>query len=421
MVSFEPMTNEYNVAERFMRYVQIDTTADPESNTTPSSSKQFNLSNLLVKELQEMGIANAHADEYGYVYAEIPSNTDKKNVPVVCFCSHIDTSPDCSGTDVKPILHKAWNGSDIVLPDDNNIVISVDDHPYLKHRIGDDIITASGKTLLGADDKAGVSIIMSLADYLVKHTEVKHGAIKILFTPDEEIGRGVDKVDMKKLAADVGYTLDGGERGSLEGENFSADAYTVTFYGISAHPGYAKGKMVNAQKVLAYFINSLPSDRLCPENTDGYQGFVHPVQIQGSIEQAVATFIIRDFETKRLKDHQQLLTNLAEQAVAHFPGSRFVVQVKEQYRNMKEVLDQHPMVMQNAIKAYERAGITPHITNIRGGTDGARLSFMGLPCPNIFTGEMAIHSKQEYVSVQDMEKAVDVCIALVQIWEETTQ
>ncbi len=418
MVSFEPMTNEYNVAERLMRYVQIDTTANPESDTTPSSSKQFNLSNLLVKELHEMGIANAHVDEYGYVYAEIPSNSDK-NVPVVCFCSHVDTAPDCSGTDVKPILHKAWNGNDIVLPDDTSVVISINEHPYLKQRIGDDIITASGKTLLGADDKAGVSIIMSLANYLVTHTEVKHGTIKILFTPDEEIGRGVDKVDMKKLAADVGYTLDGGERGSLEGENFSADACTVTFYGISAHPGYAKGKMVNAQKVLAYFINSLPSNHLCPETTEGYQGFVHPVQIQGGLEQATATFIIRDFETARLKDHEQLLTNLAEQAAAHFPGSRFDVQVKAQYRNMKEVLDQHPMVMQNAIKAYERAGLTPHITNIRGGTDGARLSFMGLPCPNIFTGEMAIHSKQEYVSVQDMEKAVDVCIELVQIWEET--
>jgi tripeptide aminopeptidase len=407
----------YSVAERLMRYVQVDTTADPNSATTPSSMKQKNLSVLLVNELQQMGISDAHLDEWGYVYATIASNSNKP-VPTLCFCSHVDTAPDCSGTDVKPILHPNWNGQDIVLPDDQSVIISSSDHPYLLSRIGDDIITASGLTLLGADDKAGIAIIMNLAEYLTQHPEVKHGTIKILFTPDEEIGRGVDKLDMEKLGAQFGYTLDGGERGSLEGENFSADACMVTFYGVSAHPGYAKGKMVNAQKVLAYFINSLPNNHLSPETTDEYEGFVHPVHIEGGLEKATAQFIIRDFETDHLRRHEELLTALAEEATRVFPGSRFEVEIKEQYRNMKEVLDQHPQVMQHAITAYKRAGIEPHITNIRGGTDGARLSFMGMPCPNIFTGEMAIHSKQEYVSVQDMQKAVDVCVQLVQIWEE---
>jgi tripeptide aminopeptidase len=407
----------YSVAQRLMRYVQIDTTANPLSDTTPSSMKQKNLSALLVNELQELGLSDAHMDEWGYVYATIPANSEK-NVPTICFCSHVDTAPECSGTDVKPLLHPKWDGRDIVLPDDNSVVISSSEHPYLTSRIGDDIITASGLTLLGADDKAGIAIIMNLAEYLMHHPEVKHGTIKILFTPDEEIGRGVDKVDMQKLGAQFGYTLDGGERGSLEGENFSADACMLTFYGISAHPGYAKGKMVNAQKVLAYFLNLLPNNHLSPETTEGYEGFVHPVHIEGGLEKATAQFIIRDFDTDNLGKHEELLSTLAEEATRFFPGSRFEMEVKEQYRNMKEVLDQHPQVMQNAVEAYKRAGLEPRITNIRGGTDGARLSFMGMPCPNIFTGEMAIHSKQEYVSVQDMQKAVDVCVQLVQIWEE---
>lgn len=404
----------YTVAERLMRYVQIDTEADPESSTTPSSAKQKNLSELLVKELKEIGIADAEMDEFGYVYATIKSNTDKK-VQTVCFCSHVDTAPDCSGKDVKPRLHKSWDGSDIKFPDDDSLVLSSKDHPYLKERIGDDIITASGKTLLGADDKAGISIIMCVAQLLTEHPEIKHGDIKILFTPDEEIGRGVDKADMKKLNADFGYTLDGGERAHLEGENFSADGCTIVFNGVSAHPGYAKGKMVNAQKVAAYFINSLPADELTPEVTEGYEGFVHPVAVSGGLEQTKVQFIIRDFETPKLTEHENRLKELAKQAVTAFPGSSFTITVKEQYRNMKEVLDKNPHVMQIAEQAYKNAGLTPHITNIRGGTDGSRLSFMGLPCPNIFTGEMAIHSKLEYVSVQDMQKAVDVCLEIAAI------
>lgn len=407
----------YTVAERLMRYVKIDTEADPNSETTPSSLKQKNLSKLLVEELHQIGITDAEMDEHGYVYATVKSNIDKK-VATVCFCSHVDTAPDCSGTDVKPILHKNWDGNDITLPDDNTQILSKTNHPYLNQRIGDDIITASGKTLLGADDKAGVAIIMNLAQVLQENPTIKHGDIRILFTPDEEIGRGVDKADMKKLNADFGYTLDGGERGHLEGENFSADACIVTFNGISAHPGYAKGKMVNSQKVAAYFINSLPSDKLIPEVTDGYQGFVHPVAVNGGLEQTKVQFIIRDFVTAKLAEHENMLHELAQKAIDAFPGATFSFAVKEQYRNMKEILDEQPHVMQIAEQAYKNAGLNPFITNIRGGTDGSRLSFMGLPCPNIFTGEMAIHSKLEYVSVQDMQKAVDVCVEIAKLVAE---
>jgi len=407
----------HTVAERFMRYVQFDTQSDPESPTQPSTEKQKVLGLLLLRELHDMGL-EAELDVHGYVYATIPANTEKENVPVICFCSHVDTAPDCSGADVKPILHKAYNGSDIVLPDDNSVVISTREHPYLRERIGDDIITASGKTLLGADDKAGVAIIMDLAAYLNDHPEVKHGKIRILFTPDEEIGRGVAAVDMEKLGADFGYTLDGGERGHLEGETFSADAATVTFNGISAHPGYAKDKLVHAIKVASAFVNKLPRGEWNPETTEGMQGFVHPVAIQGGLEQATVQFIVRDFDTAKLAEHEQRLMKIAEEAVAEFPGSSMTFTVKEQYRNMKEILDTCPHVMDNAEEAYVRAGLTVQRMSIRGGTDGSRLSFMGLPCPNIFTGEMGIHSKQEYVSVQDMEKAVEVLVHLARVWEE---
>lgn len=405
----------HSTAERLMRYVQIDTQSDPNSTTQPSTEKQKDLSRLLVEELKAIGIHDADLDEHGYVYATIPATISDK-VPTICFCSHVDTAPDCSGKDVRPILHQNYNGEDIVLPDDESIVISTKNHPYLKQKIGDDIITASGKTLLGADDKAGVAIIMDAAQYLMKHPEVPHGNIRILFTPDEEIGRGVNAVDMKRLAADFGYTLDGGERGHLEGENFSADAAVFTFHGVSAHPGYAKGKMVNAMKVAATFLSKLPLNEWCPESTSAKEGFVHPVAMEGELEQAKVTFIIRDFETDQLKNHEERLSSIAEEAVKQFPGASFEMIVKEQYRNMNEILVNHPQVMAHAEEAYRRAGITPEIISIRGGTDGSRLSFMGMPCPNIFTGEMGIHSKQEYVSVQDMNAAVSICVHLSQVW-----
>jgi tripeptide aminopeptidase len=407
-------TYRSKVAERLMRYVQVDTCADPNSETQPSSMKQKDLSRILVEELKSIGLVDAELDEWGYVYATLPA-TAEGNHPVICFCAHVDTSPDCSGTNVKPILHKNWDGSDIVLPDDNNIVVSKNHHTYLQERIGDDIITASGLTLLGADDKAGVAVIMDAVDYLAQHPEIPHGKIRVLFTPDEEIGRGVNKVDMKKLGADFGYTLDGGERGSFEGESFSADGTLVTFYGISAHPGYAKGKMVNAQKVAAHFLNSLPTDSWTPESTSGYEGFVHPVHMEGGAEESKIQFIIRDFETAKLKEYEDRLDGYAKATCEKFPGSSYSIKVTEQYRNMKEMLDTVPHVMERAAKAYQSAGIEPQIMKIRGGTDGSRLSFMGLPCPNIFTGEMGIHSKQEYVSVQDMEKAVEICCFIASV------
>jgi tripeptide aminopeptidase len=409
---------QHTAAERFMRYVQIDTQSDPASPTQPSTEKQKDLSRILVDELKAIGVTDAELDEHGYVYGTIPATTDKANVPVLCFCSHVDTAPDCSGAGVKPILHPKWNGQDIVLPDDPTVVISKNDHPYLEQRIGDDIITASGTTLLGADDKAGVAIIMDYAQYLIQHPEIKHGKIRILFTPDEEVGRGVNKVDMEKLGAAYGYTMDGGERGHLEGENFSADAVTVTFHGISAHPGYAKGKLVNAIKVASTFVGMLPMDSWSPETTEGKEGFVHPVHMEGMLEKATVSFIIRDFDTAQLARHEQQLRELVDKSLSLFPGAQAEFMIKEQYRNMKEVLDDHPHVMDYAAQAYERAGITPERISIRGGTDGARLSFMGMPCPNLFTGEMGIHSKQEYVSVQDMEKAVEIIVHLSQIWEE---
>lgn len=408
---------KHSVAERFIKYVQVDTESDPNSDTQPSTGKQKNLGKILAEELIALGITDAHLDEHGYVYATLPATTEKE-VPVICFCSHVDTSPDVTGNGVKPVLHKNYNGGDIHFPDDDQLILSPSEHPYLSERIGDDIITASGKTLLGADDKAGVAIIMDLAAYLIQNPQIKHGKVRILFTPDEEIGRGVNAVDMQKLAADFGYTLDGGIRGSLEGESFSADAATVTFEGISAHPGYAKGKMVNAARVAAHFMDMLPRHEWCPEATSGMQGFVHVVHMEGGTEKATVQFIVRDFETSKLVEHETKLEEIARQAIANFPGSQYTIAIKEQYRNMREILDQHPFVMDNAKEAYQRADINPVIESIRGGTDGSRLSFMGLPCPNIFTGEMAIHSRKEYVSVQDMEKAVETLVHLLQVWEE---
>ena len=407
----------FSVADRFIRYVQVDTQSDPSSLSTPSTDKQKNLSATLVNELIEMGIADATLDDHGYVYATIPSNTDK-NVPVICFCAHVDTSHDCSGEGVKPIIHSNYGGQDIILPDDPSQIITANDHPYLKEKLGEDIITASGTTLLGADDKAGIAVIMDMVQYLVMHPEVKHGTLKILFTPDEEIGRGVDKVNLQKLGADYAYTLDGGERGSFEDETFSADAFTVTFTGVSAHPGYAKNKLVNAIKIAAAFIDGLPQNGLSPETTAGREGFVHPVATNGIAEQASIQFIIRDFNTAKLREYELLLQQHVDEVIKKFPGAAATIEVKEQYRNMKEVLNNYPQVCAYAMEAIKRAGIEPKLTSARGGTDGSRLSFMGLPCPNIFTGEMAFHGKHEYVSIQDMQKSVETIVHLARIWEE---
>ena len=416
---FDP-NYKFTVAERFLRYVQIDTQSDPQSKTTPSTEKQKDLSRVLAEELQQIGIADAHLDECGYVYATIPSNTNKKT-PVICFCAHVDTAPDSSGKGVKPIVHKNYKGQDIALPDDPAKVITVREHPYLQKKIGEDIITASGKTLLGADDKAGVAIIMDFANYLSQDPEIKHGTIKILFTPDEEIGRGVNKVDLGKLGADFAYTLDGGERGSFTDETFSADGVIINFHGVSAHPGYAKNKLVNALKVAGTFLDLLPKEEFSPETTEEREGFVHPTRIEGIAEKVKVEFIIRDFETKRLKLHETRLEQFAKQAVGKYPGSSYEFEIKEQYRNMKEVLNNYPQVEKYAEEAMLRADIKFKKESARGGTDGSRLSFMGLPCPDIFTGEMAFHGKHEYVSVQDMQKSMEVLVNLVQVWEENSE
>ncbi len=406
-----------SLSNRFISYAKIDTQSDPNSPTCPSTMKQKNLGALLVDELLKMGISDAEMDHNGYVYGTIPSNTDK-NLPVIFFCSHMDTSPDCSGEGVKPIVHDNYQGQDLILPDDHNIVLKLADHKDLKHQIGNDIITASGTTLLGADNKAGLAAIMEAANFLMENPDVKHGTVKVLFTPDEEIGRGVDQLDVAKLGADFGYTIDGETLGSIEDETFSADGATLIINGVSTHPGFAKGKMESAIKILADIIAALPKDTLTPEATHRKEGFIHPVSISGQVELAEAHFIIRDFTDEKLAEHGQFLEKTVKEVMANYPNSTFDLKIKAQYRNMKQVLDQHPQIVQIGIEAIERAGVVAKPQSIRGGTDGSRLSFMGLPCPNIFAGEHAFHSKQEWVSVQDMEKAVQTIINIACIWEE---
>lgn len=400
-----------------MQYVQIDTQSNPKSGTHPSTEKQKNLSKILVEELKEIGIADAEMDVYGYVYATIPSNTEK-NVPVICFCSHVDTAPDASGTNVKPILHKNYQGQDIILPDDPSQVLSPVVAPYLNTHFGGDVITASGNTLLGADDKSGVAAIMQAADFLMKNPLVKHGEIKILFTPDEEIGEGTAKLDMKKLGAEFGYTLDGGEAGSLEDETFSADGATIIINGVISHPGYAKNTLVNALKVGAEILHALPTTEWSPETTEKKEGFVHPVRFEGIAERATLEFIIRDFDDEKLKQHGEKLKQIAEEVVNHYKGASIDFAIHEQYRNMKRILDEHPQVVQFAAEAIKRAGLDVKTESIRGGTDGSRLSYMGLPCPNLFTGMQGIHSKLEWIGVNDMAKAAETIVHLCMIWEE---
>jgi len=405
------------VTERFLRYAVIDTQSDPASRTCPSTAKQKNLGALLARELREMGIRDAHLDEHGYVYATIPANTDK-HVPVICFCSHMDTSPDCTGKDVKPQIVRNYRGGDIVLPADPTQIIRAAEHAALKDQIGNDIITTDGTTLLGADNKAGLAEIMDAAQFLIDNPQVRHGEIKILFTPDEEIGRGVDKADLKKLGADFAYTIDGETAGNIEDETFSADAATITVEGVSTHPGFAKGKMEHAIKIAAAIIDRLPKDTCSPETTEGKQGFLHPIGITGALEKATVSLIVRDFTDAGLEEKEALLEGIVKAVMKDFPRSTYRLEIKQQYRNMKQVIDRHPEIIDNAVEAIRRTGLTPVKSSIRGGTDGSRLSFMGLPCPNIFAGEHAFHSRLEWVSVQDMEKATQTIVHLAMIWEE---
>ena len=404
------------VLDRFLRYVVIDTQSDPRSTAQPTTEKQKDLSRLLVEELKAIGVDDAHLDEHGYVYGTIPANTGK-SVPVICFCSHVDTAPDFSGTGVKPQLIHGYPGGDIVLPADPSRIIRVSEHPELLNQIGNDLVTTDGTTLLGADDKAGIAEIMTAAAELIANPGLKHGTIKILFTPDEEVGRCVNKVDLKKLVADFAYTMDGETAGHIEDETFSADGVEIEITGVAIHPGFAKDRMENAIRIAGAIIDRLPRD-MAPETTEGREGFIHPTDLTGSMEKAHVSLIIRDFTEEGLHTKEVLLEGIVKEVMAGYPGSTYRFEVKEQYRNMKLVLDRHPEIVENAVEAIRRAGMEPVRGSIRGGTDGSRLSFMGLPCPNIFAGGHAFHSPLEWVSRQDMEKAVRTIVELAQVWEE---
>ncbi|MBK7221404.1 MAG: peptidase T [Saprospiraceae bacterium] len=404
---------QYTVRDRFLRYVQVDTEADPLSATSPSSEKQKRLTEIILEELAEMGI-KAQTNESGYIYASLPSNCGPGKDKVF-FCAHLDTAPDCSGKDVKPIVHSDYQGQDLVLPDDTTQVLTSTKYPALKNKIGHDLITASGLTLLGSDDKSGVAIIVDAFYQMLNNPNLPHGEVKMLLTTDEEIGRGVAHVDLDLLDADYGYTLDGGDLGSIEFENFSANKAVIDINGVSAHPGYAKGKMENAIKIASEIVAHFPKDSLCPEATDGMQGFIHPNSIEGKLESAKIELILRDFVTSRLDEQKDYLDKVCKKVMESYPNSTYHITVTEQYRNMKDILDQHPKVMDLALRAVENIGVTPKSGAIRGGTDGAVLSHKGLPCPNLFAGEQAIHSKHEWVSVQDMQKAVDMILEICKL------
>ncbi|MCY7291926.1 MAG: peptidase T [Ferruginibacter sp.] len=410
--------NKDALVERFMRYVQVDTQSDPESNSFPTTEKQKDLSRILEAELKVMGLSNVELDEFGYVYGTIPGNSDKQHIPAICFCSHVDTAPDCSGTNVKPIHHRYYDGNDIVLPDDATQILSMSLSPYLKEHLNSGVITASGLTLLGADDKSGVAAIMEATLFFVQNPSIKHGDIKILFTPDEEVGQGTAKVDMKKLGAEFGYTLDGGEAGCLEDETFSADAAVITIHGVITHPGYAKDKLVNALKIAGAVLDALPKHEWSPETTQKKQGFVHPVGMNGIAEKATLQFIVRDFDDEGLQQHHNRLKKIAEEVVAKFPGATMEYSLIEQYRNMKKVLDKYPQVVAYAEEAIQRAGLVVKKESIRGGTDGSRFSYIGMPCPNIFTGMQNINSKLEWIGTKDMAKAAETIVHTCMIWEE---
>jgi len=410
---------KFTCVDRFLNYVKYDTQSDEESTTFPSSKKQLVLSEDLAKELKEIGLTDAHLDEHGYVIGTLPSNSGK-NVPVIGFISHVDTSPAVTGLNVNPIIHKNYQGGNIVLPNDPTQVIEVDKNPLLKDMIGFDIITTDGTTLLGADNKAGVAEIVDAINYLITHPEVKHGTIKVCFTPDEEVGRGTEKFNVESFGAKYAYTVDGSARGEIESETFSADGVVVKFIGKNIHPGYAKGKMINSMKIAAKFLDSLPKDRLAPEVTEKREGFVHCTSINGNEEVTTVKFIIRDFETEKLKEYEEFLRDLAHKAVAQFPGAKMEFDIKEQYRNMKYILKNHPQVVDYAVEAMKRLNIEPIQSPIRGGTDGSRLSYMGLPTPNIFAGEHSFHSQLEWIAIQDMEMAVKNIVTLIQVWEENS-
>lgn len=404
------------VLERFLRYVTIDTRADDRIATSPSTSGQLTLLDLLASELRAVGAQSVSRDKHGYVMATIPATlpADRPAAPVIGFIAHVDTSPEMSGAGVKPLVHKGYDGRDLVLPVAPGAVLRLAENPELAAQMGHDIVTASGDTLLGADDKAGVAEIMAAAEFLLAHPQILHGDIRVAFTPDEEIGRGADHFDVGRFGAVCAYTLDGGNRGELEQESFSADAVTVTFQGFNTHPGYAKDKMVNAIRMAAAFVDALPLEGLAPETTAGHQGYIHPYLMDASVDCTSVRVLLRDFDTDQLAAKAALVERVAHAAAADFPGGSVTLRVDEQYRNMREVLDGCPEVVERAAEAIRRAGFDVVRKPIRGGTDGSRLSFMGLPTPNIFAGEYNFHSRLEWTSVEDMEAAVRVIVELCQ-------
>ncbi len=401
--------------DRFCRYVRIDTQADETAATYPSSPGQMELGRLLLRELRDMGISDASQDEHGIVLGTVPA-TSRAATPVVAFFAHVDTSPETSGKNAQPQVHANYDGSDIVLPGDRSKVLRVADNPDLAALRGKTIITTDGTTLLGADDKAGVAVIMELVRHLTTHPEIPHGPVRICFTCDEEIGRGVDHIDLKKLGADVGYTLDGGGTGEIDGETFSADLAVVKITGVNIHPSIGKGAMVNAVRLAGAFLERLPWQALSPETTAGREGFLHPYRIEGGVAETTLRILLRDFDTPRLADKAELLRAAGRLLEAEFPRCKVDIEVTPQYRNMADGLAREPRAMAFAEEAMRRAGLQPKRTIIRGGTDGSRLTELGLPTPNLSTGEHNLHSPLEWTCLEEMQTAVRVLIELVQVW-----
>ena len=404
--------------ERFLRYVQVDTTSEEASPTVPSTANQLDLQRILLAELEAMGASDVHLTENGYVLATVPSTLPDRQIPTVAFLAHVDTVEAFSGTGVKPIVHRNYAGGEIVLPDDPAQVLSPETTPHLAEKIGHDLITASGATLLGADDKAGVAIIMALASHLLANPQIPHGDVRICFTPDEEIGRGVEHVELEEIAADVAYTLDGGALGEVTYESFSADKAVVRITGVSIHPGSSKDTMVNAIQLAARLLDFLPQYTRTPETTDGKNGFLHAYQIHGSSAEATIQFILRDFERDGLAAHGQLLESACQALQASDPRAKVECTITPQYRNMRYWLEDDMRPVDLALAAVRKTGLEPAITPIRGGTDGSRLTERGLPTPNLFAGMYNVHGPREWASLQDMAQATEVCLHLVGLWAD---
>ena len=411
-----------DVLDRFLRYVRIHTTSQEDIDEIPSTKRQFDLAQLLVTELQILGLTDASVDDHCYVIATLPSNLSQeltKKVPVLCFLAHMDTSPEEPGENVKPQIIRKYDGGDIRLPGNPDLVISPEETPSLKKFIGSDIVTSDGTTLLGGDDKAGIAVIMTAIDTLIRDPSIKHGTIKIVFTPDEEVGHGVDALDVEALEADIGYTIDGDEMGVLESETFNAAGGTITMKGFNFHPGYAKDKLINAIHAMGDIISQFPKDQ-APETTEKREGYYHVYEATGSVNEARIRFILRDFEIEKLHQKMQVIKDIVNQTRKRFPKTEITLNLKEQYKNMKYQLEKIPHAIEYAEEAIKRSRVDVIRKPVRGGTDGARLSYMGLPTPNIFAGSINFHSKKEFVPVIAMEKSVETILNLIQIYVEKT-